>query len=344
MIESRYIDGVFDEDVIHHIRKHYATQLKYHWKADGRKEYDQGHWNNQVIQKPNWINVDLVDTPEYEDLPEIQYMWNNILPHVGNVSLLRCYCNGYTYGTDGFLHTDDTNYAQGGDTSTVIVYLNEGEWDPDWAGETIIYDMEDEPSFVCKPSFGRMLIFNSQLFHRALPLSRAYGGLRTIITFKTHHPDWTSDNYWWVRNRTADIPHNTNGYSHPNGFFLHSWRVGRILQTELMAKKDTCMAGFYHAAAYGTEFFPLPSSLEPANRDDLKKSIGSTAENLVWEYSQLPKNRNEALINKHGNWSDRVWGRLLQIDVANSWEQRLPDSTINKKLALIEELKEKDEI
>lgn len=342
MIESRYIDDEFDPDVIHHIRKHYATQMKYHWKANGRSEYDQGHWNNQIIQKPNWIHVDLADTPEYEELPEIQYMWNNILPHVGDSSLLRCYCNGYTYGTDGFMHTDESSDKQGVPGATVIIYLNEGEWDPDWAGETIVYDMNDEPEFVCKPTFGRMLIFNSQLFHRALPLSRAYGGLRTIATFKTHDPDWTEPSFKWLRDRTQNIPHNTGGVTHPNGFWLHSWRVARILQLEMQAKRVTSLAGFYHAAAYGTVFFN--GGLDPAHRVEIQSLIGSDAENLVWEYSQLPKDRDEALINNYGNWSDRIWGRLLQIDCANSWEQKTGYQHFDTKMQIIDTLKEKDEL
>ena len=337
-----YVDNVFKPEVINHVRTHYATHMKYGWKASGRAEYDQSHWNNQVIAKPSWIHVDLKDTPEYEGMPEIQYMWNNILPYVGKKSLLRVYCNGYTYGTDGYIHTDEGSDKQGRPGETCIIYLNEGRWDLDWAGETIVYGIDDEPLFVCKPTFGRMLIFNSQLFHRALPLSRIYGGLRTIITFKTHDPDWTEPKFLWLRDRAKDITHNTGGVSHPDGFWLHSWYVARILENDFKAKKPTCLAGYYHAAAYGTVFFT--GGLEPASRTEIQSLIGSEAESLVWEYSQLPENRDEVLINRKGDWSDRTWGRLLQIDCANSWEQKTGQNSLDEKLNIIMQIQEKDEL
>ena len=46
-------------------------------------------------------------------------------------ALVRCHLNGYTYGTDGYFHTD----SQRSDEHTTILYMVD-HWQPDWAGET----------------------------------------------------------------------------------------------------------------------------------------------------------------------------------------------------------------
>jgi SM-20-related protein len=334
------MDDVFDQSLIKFVKDRHATYLKYGWKSSGYAEHDAGHWNNQVIAKPKFVKVCLSETPEYETLPEIQRMWNTLIGVIGEKrTLLRCYCNGYTYGTDGYTHVDDRQTGTNTTASeTVIVYLNDGKWEMDWGGETIVYNNDEEPEIAVKPKTGRIFIFDSQKWHRALPLSRAYGGLRTIITFKTFEQDYTSDVFKRNKEWSINIPHRTN--SHGNSLWHHQWYTARILEKDLNAHKDTCLAGLFHACCYGTEFFPLQYT---HTRDEVKSLVGETVENLIWEFSQLGKNRNWDLLNRNGNWSDRTWGRLIQIEIANGMEQ----GTLQNGPELydvLDELKKKDEL
>ena len=337
-IENEVIDGLFDSQMLTYVRKKYTNQMTYSWKANGYSEYDQGHWNTQVIHKPRFLNnVNLADTPTYNDLPEIQYMWNNLLGAFGQPrGLLRCYCNGYTFGTDGYIHIDERSDHQGVAYETVVVYLNEGKWEMDWAGEAIIYNSAEEPEFVCKPAHGRTLIFNSQKWHRALPVSRVYGGLRTIITFKTCDPNIKDERFYFIKEQTEGIPHSGRD------FFTHSWNVAMILQEQLQASKTTCLAGLYHAGVYGTVFFD--NIKERLSRDKVKEIIGEEAENIVCAYSLLGENRTQDLIQRNGEWTDREWGRLLQIEVANTIDQKGINGPVNQMMDLIAEIKTKDEL
>src|ERR1041385_1399094 len=53
--------------------------------------------------------------------------------------LIRCYVNGYTYGTDGYFHVD----SQRPDEHTTVIFMND-HWEPDWAGETVFLDAREE--------------------------------------------------------------------------------------------------------------------------------------------------------------------------------------------------------
>ena len=312
------LDDIYNPDLINFIRDKWAKELTYGWKSSGYAEHDSGHWNKQIIKKPNWINVDLTETPEYETVPEIQRVWNTLIGVIGEKrTLLRVYCNGYTYGTDGYTHLDYINTGGPATASeTAIIYLNEGKWDMDWGGETIVYDDNEEPETIVKPKHGRLFLFNSQKWHRALPLSRAYGGLRTIITLKTYPTDFTSRQFTEAKRLCGNIPHRT--LSGAGTLWHHSWYTARILESELKASKTVCMAGLFHANAYGTEHFPIEFQ---QSRDYMKTLLDAQTENLIYEWSLLPKNRNQVLLNREGNWSDRVYGRLIQLELANGLEQ-----------------------
>ena len=69
-IENEVIDGLFDSQMLTYVRKKYTNQMTYSWKANGYSEYDQGHWNTQVIHKPRFLNnVNLADTSETRPAP-----------------------------------------------------------------------------------------------------------------------------------------------------------------------------------------------------------------------------------------------------------------------------------
>ena len=112
----------------------------------------------------------------------------NILRKIGKRCLLKAYVNGYTYGTDAYLHRDDSwitkQYGKNSVSETIIVYLNEN-WNPDWAGETVIVSEEGEIELSILPKKNKVLVFDSNKLHAARPVSRSCPELRMVLVLKT---------------------------------------------------------------------------------------------------------------------------------------------------------------
>jgi SM-20-related protein len=100
-----------------------------------------------------------------------------------NADLLRCYINAMTYGTDGYPHVDSTRSNE----ETLMVYLC-SEWRREWAGETCLWDAEQEEIEVAiLPRPGRLVIFDGRRLHRASSVSRICPVARMTLMFKVAH-------------------------------------------------------------------------------------------------------------------------------------------------------------
>ena len=110
------------EEEINEIRKKYVEYfgLRYGWKANKNLPFDQGHWNRPVIKKSKYFPFDMSEHPSfYLGHPEIAKIWDAINNELGGGrALVRAYVNGYTYGTDGYLHSDDAYTFQ------IAIFLN----------------------------------------------------------------------------------------------------------------------------------------------------------------------------------------------------------------------------
>jgi SM-20-related protein len=92
--------------------------------------------------------------------------------------LERCYANGLPYGCDGATHTDSPE--RGACTS---VYYPHTHWDPDWGGETLIFNKDKSDILAAiYPKPNRLLIFPGFVFHVARGVSRI---CRITLMFKT---------------------------------------------------------------------------------------------------------------------------------------------------------------
>ena len=94
-----------------------------------------------------------------------------------NYLLNRCYCNGMTYGQDGDFHIDDNSP----NSQTALLYANE-EWKQEWGGKTV-FGLEDKYHYV-EPIPNSLIIFPSNIYHRAESVTRYYTGLRTTVAWK----------------------------------------------------------------------------------------------------------------------------------------------------------------
>lgn len=95
------------------------------------------------------------------------------------VKILRFYLNSYTFGTDGWPHTDTDRKGE----QTAILYLT-SKWEPAWSGATVIYDDQGDVTHSVMPRRNRILTFPSDLLHAPQPLARAFMGLRIVLVVK----------------------------------------------------------------------------------------------------------------------------------------------------------------
>ncbi|NDG30979.1 hypothetical protein EB118_13020, partial [bacterium] len=82
--------------------------LKYGWKANNAKAYDQGHWNTRILNGSKNEPFDHELMPFINKHTEVKQLWHTLKQYTSDAILLRCYINGYTFGTDGYAHKDDT--------------------------------------------------------------------------------------------------------------------------------------------------------------------------------------------------------------------------------------------
>ena len=97
--------------------------------------------------------------------------------------ILRFYFNAYTYGTDGWPHTDTERENE----QTTVLYLTD-QWEPAWAGETVVFDRQGDVALSALPRRNRILTFPSNALHAPRPLARAFTGLRVVLVVKLGLP------------------------------------------------------------------------------------------------------------------------------------------------------------
>ena len=319
-------------DYLKIIKKKYVDRgMTYGYKANINNKDDQGHWSNYILVNSKYFPYDHALMPYIQRHKELNSIWEVIQGVIGHRALLRAYINGYTYGTDGYSHTDDSwiNKIHGNDklSETVIVYLNDN-WNIDWAGETVIFDDSKEIEASVLPKYGRVLVFDSNKLHAARPLSRTCKSLRTVLVFKTIDPSICSNEVEFCLNTTSNLQHNGKT------FFEHLFNT-LILLEKNNSDKDLLLAGLFHSI-YGTEYYKFESPYK--NTDIIRNLIGEKADNLVTEFCAL-QNRYSALMNNQNNYSEDFLKDLIKIELANLIEQNGSGKYINQINALHSRLK-----
>ena len=157
-----------------------AMPMKYGWHSS--KKVPLTHWNTAIVKrsKKDRSPIDPAALP-----PATRELWATLSRYVPeNPNLVRCYSNGYTYGTDGWVHRD-AKYA--GD-KTIIVYLNNA-WQPNWAGETVWFNEAGDIINAALPKPARIAIFDSRRYHAARAVSRLCPELRRVLVYKARTAD-----------------------------------------------------------------------------------------------------------------------------------------------------------
>lgn len=133
-----------------------------------------------------------------------------------------------------------------------------------------------------------------------------------------------------LQQRTSDLNHSQSN------LFDHLYSVYLILKQQ-HKPEYVCMAGLYHSV-YETEYFKIG---KPYTREEVREQIGNKAEQLVYEFCNTVP-RVTKLIERDGDWSDQMYADLLDIELANMYEQRYYNAPIQMMEAIRKHLQIKD--
>lgn len=252
-----------------------------------RRNDPHGHWVRMLMRAGTTYNLaDLTEPMRhisgYENLYEA---WARIRDACIPGSLLvRCYANGYTYGTDGYFHRD----SQREDEFTAVLYMND-EWNPNWAGETVFLDDAGDIQKAVLPKRNRLVVFPSDIKHAGRGVSRQCMVLRKVLVFKARMP----------RNDTFEglsaflIAHRATELRHQKGS-LHDHLLRTYDRLERRGiDLQICLGGGLHSI-YGTNAF-VTSLLKPDMRGEVAATFGAYAEQLAYLFCSL--NRPYTLVS-----------------------------------------------
>jgi len=276
------------------------------WPSSPRDNYN--HWNLMFAgQDPD--NRDSVENNIPEEVSAVwQQIKNTYLP---DYTLIRAYSNAYTYGTEGYIHTDSSIESD----RTVVVYLNK-EWKKDWAGETVFFNDNDIVKS-CLPKFGRFVIFPSTVDHVARSVSRACNIDRRILTFKAK----LSSSEFYPLPETKKLDH--------SGRTLHEHLARTYnLLCSIDVPEYVRVAGGIHSV-YGTNKFDSQAFDITKDREKIQAKFGKDAENLAYLFCSIDR-PNCLETNLVTNWRDNATISLTEqeleylrlIEAANLIEQQ----------------------
>ena len=163
---------IFDNVTEDHVSELIASEMKtVHWKYDyssNRAVSPSRHWH--VLCGHNSTEI-ISNGFEWVMPIWTSAMYKYKLKENFNVNTYtRIYMNGHTHGIEPVMHTDDCDFT--------MIYYPRMDWKPEWGGGTLI-----DGQFV--PYVGNSLvIFDADLPHMAMPVTRECYELRTVVVFK----------------------------------------------------------------------------------------------------------------------------------------------------------------
>jgi SM-20-related protein len=183
-VDCYVIDGLLAPEHQRHIDdylRHGAWDFG--WKS-ARKVDKYSFWHRHFAGHRNASNE--TQYPCARELegsaPLIFALWQQLAATVlEGHTLIRCYANAHTYGSDGTLHTDSKSPH-----SYTSIYYSHPRWVPNWAGETVIFDADKSDIIAAiHPRPNRLAVFRGVLPHVARGVSRTCPELRITLMFKT---------------------------------------------------------------------------------------------------------------------------------------------------------------
>lgn len=294
----------------------HPQNFRYGWKSNTSMGANQGHWNSNfaggktaeeemAIAKGAMCEA---QTSQFIQSPYYPF-WSIAKDLFKSSRLTRGYINGYTFGTDAYIHRDivDEGLPLGSEFTmqTVMFYLNKN-WNPNYGGETVFLNSQGEICRSVLPKEGRVVCFDAHIKHGARPLSRIFYGIRQVLVLKT-----IKDNY--PEHHALEVINNlTSNISH-SGSSLRNHLIGTYeIMAALGFPRAACLAGLFHSV-YDTEYFQTNLNI---SRKEVTDVIGVAAEALVHKFCTLRPRKNYIL-----DPSNPKARELAMIEYANLLEQ-----------------------
>src|ERR1700678_189769 len=257
-----------------------ATEPLAYGSRSNFKTDPHGHWSRDFVAAGPHNLADVADLLGADDtVAPVNAAWRFLRDtRLPDSVLVRCYLNGYTYGTDGYFHTD----SQRPDEHTTILYVND-YWEPDWAGETVFLGADGDIIKAVLPRHNRAVIFPSGTQHAGRSVSRKCMVLRKTLIFKarkTRSNDFEQLSAFLRKAGAADRGHET-GTLHD-----HLVRTYSMLEAKGL-DRGVCLGGGLHAI-YGTSTFGRGVLARDA-RAEVAGEFGERAEELSHLFSVLKR-------------------------------------------------------
>lgn len=324
--EILVLDDFLPPDIHQDLVRFVANETMSYGSRSNSRTDPHGHWSSRLVTagRHNLADVSYLLAGE-EQIAAVNVAWKFLnSTHLRNSVLIRCYLNGYTYGTDGYFHSD----SERADEHTAIVFMND-EWEPDWAGETVFLDDRGDIVRAVLPKKNRAIIFPARLLHAGRGVSRKCVELRLTLIFKTRKR--RSNNFeklsTFLREKGATTLTHRKGSLHD-----HLVRTFSILES-CGLEDEVCFGGGLHAV-YGTNVF-THSLMAPTSKPAIVKEFGEGAEQLAYLFSVLDRPRtlespleldqDNAVLEKRDKLTltlpRQVFENLRKIECANLYDQ-----------------------
>jgi SM-20-related protein len=239
-----------------------------------------GHWSRDFVAAGPHNLADVADLlATDEPVAPVNAAWRFLRDtRLPDSVLVRCYLNGYTYGTDGYFHAD----SERPDEHTTILYTND-YWEADWAGETVFLGEDGDIIKAVLPRRNRAVLFPSGIQHAGRSVSRKCMVLRETLIFKARKrrgSDFEKLSAFLQRAGAVGRAHET-GTLHD-----HLVRTFSTLEAKGL-DRSVCFGGGLHAI-YGTSTFKRGVLTREAKADAIGE-FGERAEELAYLFSVLKR-------------------------------------------------------
>ncbi|MDI1264382.1 MAG: 2OG-Fe(II) oxygenase [bacterium] len=165
------VDGLFAPDLVRVLHEA-LRKLEF-----SLIEYDTVETKNQRDWSHEFSLEALDQTPLLRVWRDTVVAKTNELFPGRSAALARVHCNNQFYGDLQHAHHDLN-------PGVTALYFANAEWKPDWQGELVFFDRNEEPFHAVAPKPGRVVIFSGHILHRGGVPSRVCFEPRLSVAFK----------------------------------------------------------------------------------------------------------------------------------------------------------------
>jgi SM-20-related protein len=274
------VDDFLRADAFENLARLVANEPLIYGSRSNRRTDPHGHWSRDFAAAGRFNLADVSGELEKNaGAAPLASAWKSLRDaRLEDDILIRCYLNGYTYGTDGYFHAD----SERPDERTSIVYMND-YWEPDWAGETVFLGKDGDIVKSVLPRRNRAVIFPADIQHAGRSVSRKCMVLRKTLVFKSRKR--RSSNFEKLSAFLRRVGARDHG--HKSGTLHdHLVRTFAILEAKGF-DGSVCFGGGLHAI-YGTNSFGH-CVLTPSAKAQIVDEFGPRAEELARLFSDLER-------------------------------------------------------